>query len=484
MRAIEHLKWRATPIRLLMDRIDDTLVHLCRQSATWVGGRVWATMALVLAIYIAVGFTYPLDLANLLTGDSLYPVQMGGHSLLDYRPPPPNRLFPDVAVHALIGPWIEDPLTAKIVAGAALFSATLLAIGWFKPLPAFFIAAALMGWPGFTSLNSATHFTMPLLIILVQLASRNRFLDAAAFALAAFFNILAVLPLAILLFDGRYQNRMIVRTMAIGFGIAAAALYSDFGRAFFDLAFVLPVWFALFACAYWAKAVRPLALLIGVAMLAATPLGLMYERYAVPVAISMLMALTPIVTPNFDWRRFALPLVLVATILVTGQTANADRMRDDFSMVARELHQRGITVVATDHWTSKPLYFAAKAAGYDIAITQTNFVENFSHAWMAPYSFVGSPTPWALRSWYSCVGGPAPNDPRNCEQGSLTEIATQTELGDRFTLYRYVEAVPRHYQPPPESKVQAINRQFHHHLYRVLELMGIETQAPWERASQ
>src|SRR5690606_30642799 len=99
--------------------------------------------------------------------------------------------------------------------------------------------------------------------------------------------------------------------------------------------------------------------------------------------------------------------------------------------------------VAVPHWTAKPLYFAAKNAAMTLTITQVDFARNISHPWMAPRSFYGQPTNYAVRDADTCsiIDG----SDTNCGHATLAAVAETTPLCEMFDLYRYETAVPAQY---------------------------------------
>src|SRR5690606_2100867 len=110
--------------------------------------------------------------------------------------------------------------------------------------------------------------------------------------------------------------------------------------------------------------------------------------------------------------------------------------------------------VAVGHWTAKPLYFAARQAGLPLTITQTDFARNASHPWMAPHSFYGEPTRYAVRDADTCTL----IDPSAtyCGQASVAKVENVTPICGIFELYRYETAVPEHHTARPASKIDAI----------------------------
>jgi hypothetical protein len=256
------------------------------------------TDALLLALLAVLGLTsamHGFDAAELIRADALYPIQLLDFSPLDFRPPPPNRLFPDVIVHALLA-WTGDPLTQKIVAGLVLFAMTVIAVGLVKGPVVFGAVVVALAAGGFAFVDSACHYTLPLLVLLVQIARPNRTLEGIALALAVFSNMLVLIPLMVLLLDpagaSRFKTRAAIAAMAFG----AAALYADFGVSVVQLAVILPLWAAVLLVAQRYGLREALLLAITVALIAGAVAGLVPGRYALPVAAALIVVLAHDVT--------------------------------------------------------------------------------------------------------------------------------------------------------------------------------------------
>lgn len=415
-----------------------------------------AALIALIAMMGIIGILRGFDASELISADSLYPVQLLDFPLLDFRPPPPNRLFPDVAVHALLQ-WVGGPLEQKLAAGLVLFALTVVTIGVFKGPVVFASVAVLLGAGGSEAVNSATHYTLPLLVLISQMAGRWRAADAIVLFLVAFSNILVLIPLTVLLLDPTASDRLRLRAAAALSGLTAAALYSDLGVAFVQVALVLPAWAVAVLIAQRLGLRDALVLATIVVLVAAALLGFAPSRYAYPVSAALIVAISPVSRPTFDWRFAIVPAAIVALFLATLDTHHARQTMRDFDCVAAALSERGISNVATDHWTAKPLYFAARSRGQSLTITQTDFREGDTHPWMAPYAFFGAPTSWALRSSSACRR--VHDDPTYCGQGHIAAVVKQEAICGEFSLYHYDRAVPLTYEAAPRNKIDAIQRQ-------------------------
>lgn len=424
-------------------------------------------LAGLLAVLAIGGLMHGFDAAHLITADALYPVQLLDYSLFDFRPPPPNRLFPDVAVHAAVA-WVGDPLTQKITAGLLLFALTVIPIGLFKGPVVFGIVTFILAAAGFMFVDSACHFTLPLLVLLFQLSTRNRTLESVVLAVVVFSNMLVLLPLMVLLLDRAGAPRLKARTAIAAAAFAASTLYADFGVSVVQLAAALPPWAAVVYLAQRHGLRDALSIAIAVALVAGAAIGIAPARYALPVAASLVVAITPLKAAVFNWRYAALPAALSLLFLATADMSRARQITANFDCLAEGLAERGITNIAADHWTAKPLYFAAKARGLPLIITQTDFAEGDNHPWMAPYSFFGSPTPWAVRNAEACER--VKEDPTYCAQGSVAPVKSSEPVCKAFTLYQYDRPVPLLYEGRPANKLVAIERQLSSYVAKAKDL--------------
>lgn len=414
-------------------------------------------LVLGVALLALFGLHNGFDTSVLLSGDALYPVQLLDFALLDFRPPPPNRLFPDVGVHWLLSAVTSDPLTQKIAAGLVLFAATAFLVGLYKGPRVFTIVVLVLIGLGFDFADSASHYTLPLLVLLFQLSSRERISESVVLFVIVFSNVLVLLPLAVIALDPAGADRLKARTLVAAAGFGAAAIYSDFGLSFVHLAAVMPFWaLALLAARRYGLGTA-LCVAVCLALLLGGALGLVPARYALPVTAAIAVALTPIGPTRFSWRYVAVPAAIAAIFLATMDTGRARQVTAGFDCVAAALAERGISNIAVDHWTAKPLYFAARARGTPLTLTQTDFAEGDSHPWMAPYAFFGAPTPWALRNAESCVL--RKNDLTYCGQATLAPPRSREPICGSFELFRYDVAVPLRFEGRPANKLESVTRQ-------------------------
>lgn len=416
-------------------------------------------LALTLMLLAIFNLRHGFDMFNFVHADSLYPVQMLDFGLLEFRPPPPNRLFPDVALHWLAQPFLPDPLTQKLAVGAVLFAATLFFTAMIKGKLALALLAAILVSSGFEVLVSATHYSLPLLVLLYQ-AMRGRWQVAALFALT-FVNPLILLPLAFLLVDEGRASVHGWRALAVLAALALNTLYSEFSLTIVQIVALFPFWYG----GVWLARRLGLQHLAAAALCVLLPLaalaGLVEARYALPVAGSVLVLTFPTRRATFDWRAPAFAVLAVAIFAATADWRRHDRLQAAYDCLAAELASRDIAVIAAGHWTAKPLYFAAKKAGLTLTIAQTDFARNISHPWMAPHAFYGERTHWAVRDDDTC----SLIDPSAtyCGQASMAELAETVPVCGVFDLYRYETMVPAHHVARPAGKIEAISHNFIHY---------------------
>lgn len=418
-------------------------------------------LALTLALVAAFNAWHGFDIFDFVNGDTLYPVQMIQHGWLDYRPPPPNRIFPDVAAHWLAQPFVPDPLQQKLVVGIGLFVLTILAVGMVKGLLATAVFSAIFLSNGFEVLVSASHYSLPFTVLLYLFARGGRW-ELPALLFLTFSNPLILLPLAFVLVEPDTARRHLQRFAVVLAALALNTAYSEFSATFLQIVFAFPVWYA----AVWLASrlgLRHLAM-AGACMVLplAAALDLVPARYAVAVAASIALILFPDRHGRLDWRLPLFAVLAVAIFFVTADWTRHDRMQAAYACVVEELAERGIDNVAAGHWTAKPLHFEAVRQGMPMTITQTDFAGSKTHPWMAPHSFNGRPTHWALRDDDTC----AFVDPSAtyCGQATVAPVAESVRLCGMFDLYRYETAVPADYRPVPSGKVEAIRRNLEHYV--------------------
>jgi len=418
-------------------------------------------LALTLGLLAAFNVWHGFDIFDFVNGDTLYPVQMVQHGWLDYRPPPPNRIFPDVAAHWLAQPFFPDPLQQKLVVGIGLFVLTIFAVGMAKGLLGTAVFCVIYLSNGFEVLVSASHYSLPFTVLLYLLA-RGRNWELPALFLLTFSNPLILLPLAFVLVEPDASRRHVARAAVVVAALALNTAYSEFSFTFVQIVVGFPVWYA----GAWAASRIGLRQLTMAGACILLPLaaasGLMPARYAVAVAASIALILLPDRTGRLDWRVPLFAVLAVATFVVTADWTRHDRVLAAYACVVEELAARGIDNVAVGHWTAKPLHFEAVRQGVPMTITQTDFANSRSHPWMAPHSFNGRPTQWGLRDDDTC----AFIDPSAtyCAQASVAPVAETVRLCGMFDLYRYETPVPADYRPVPSGKFEAIRRNLEHYV--------------------
>lgn len=417
--------------------------------------------ALTLVLLAALNLRHGYDVFTFVNGDNLYPVQMLDFGLLEFRPPPPNRLFPDVFAHWLAQPVLPDPLSQKLAVGVGLFALTLFFVGAFRGPLALALFAAIFVSNGFEVLVSASHYSLPLTVLLYLFARGGRWETPALFALT-FFNPMILLPLAFVLVEPERLRAHGVRLAAVLAALALNTAYSEFSMTIVQIVVLFPVWFA----GIWAAGRLGLKNLLSAAVCLFLPLaavaGLVEARYAVPVAASVLVLMFPARGASVDWRGIAFPVLAAGIFAATADWQRHDRMQAAYDCLAEELAGRGIAAIAAGHWTAKPLYFAAKKAGLPLTIAQTDFERDISHPWMAPYDFYGAPAHWSVRDEDTCtVIDPSAT---YCGQASVANVVETVPVCGAFTLYRYDTAVPAGHLERPSGKVEAIGRNLAHYV--------------------
>lgn len=418
-------------------------------------------LAAVLALLAMFNAGNGFDMFDFVNGDALYPVQMIEYGWLDYRPPPPNRLFPDIFAHWLVQPLFPDPLAQKLAVGIALFVLTFALVGLTKGLMATALFAAIYLSNGFEVLVSATHYSLPMTVLLYMFARGGRWELPALFVLT-FCNPLILLPLAFVLVGPAALRDHAVRLAVVLAAIALNTAYSEFSATFLQILFGFPVWYA----GAWLATrlgLRNAAMAAACVVLPlAAMLDLVFARYAVPVAASILLLLMPDRRGRIDWQAPVFVAGAVAIFFASADWQRHDRVQAAYACVAEELAARDVTAIAVGHWTAKPLHYAARRQGLDLTITQTDFARNATHPWMAPHAFNGVPTHWALRDDDTCTL----IDPSAtyCGQAGVAPVAGDERLCGMFDLYRYETAVPADHQPAPSGKIEAIGRNLLHYV--------------------
>jgi hypothetical protein len=385
--------------------------------------------------------------------------------LLEYRPPPPSRVFPDVLAHALIYPFGGDLLTQKIIAGTAIFLLSAVLIGMYKGRAAFSLYILITVCCGFGFLNTGYHYSLPLTLLLYQLARRTR-ADLPVLFLVVFSDVLLLMPLAMLFVQRaeRHDLRRVLLTSALAF--VASVWYSEFSEAIADFAIVLPVFCIVTVVANRLGLLRTLIVACCVLLPVGAMLGVVPARYGLPVAATMLLLLFETVRAELNWRHFAAPAIIIAVFLMTVDRNHLDRLEGGYRCLIGELQKNNVDAVAVEYWTARPLYYAARKSNVTLTITQTDFLENDSDAFMAPYSFYGVPTHWAVRNNDTCATFEP--GPKSCNQPAAGKVLFHASVCGIFELYRYEETVPHDYLPPPRTKSESISRHLQTYVSKAL----------------
>ena len=418
-------------------------------------------LATVLALLVLLNAGNGFDMFDFVNGDTLYPVQMLEHGWFDYRPPPPNRLFPDIFAHWLFQPLFPDPLAQKLAVGIAIFVVTFLLVGMTKGLMASALFGAVYLSNGFEVLVSASHYSLPLTVLIFMFARGGRWELPVLFGLT-FCNPLVLLPLAFVLVGKAPTGVHLARLAAVLAALALNTAYSEFSSTFLQIMFGFPIWYAG-AWVAMRLGLRNAAMAAACVVLPlAAALDIVFARYAVSVAASILLLMMPDRQGRLDWQVPLFMAGAIAIFFVSADWQRHDRVQAGYQCVVEELAARGISAIAAGHWTAKPLHFEARRQGVDLTITQTDFARNASHPWMAPHSFNGVPTQWALRDDDTCafIDGSA----TYCGQATVAPVAVDERLCGMFDLYNYETTVPANYQPAPSGKLEAISRNFMHYV--------------------
>lgn len=412
------------------------------------------TLAILTVFSLHRGF----DAAAMLTSDASYLFQMLETPLLEYRPPPPNRVFPDLLVHALIYPFGADMLQQKIIAGAIIFAITALMVGIFRGRMAFALYVTITVSCGFAFLNTGYHYSLPLTLLLYQLVRRTR-ADVPMLFLIVFSDVLVLMPLA-MLFIQRQEREDLRRTLLVSFlAVIASVWYSEFSEAIADFAVALPIFCVATLVAYRLGMLRLFIVACCVAFPLGSIVGVVPARYGLPVASTMLLLLFDTRKPQFDWRYLAVPAAAVAVFLLTIDRTHHDQLQGDYRCLVEELARRQVDNVAVEYWTARPLYYAARQHGVPLTITQTDFLENDSDAFMAPYAFYGAPTQWAVKNLDTCRT--YQTGPKSCNQAGAGKVTDHEAMCGVFELFHYEQPIPLHYSPPPGSKSESIRHHLH-----------------------
>ena len=424
-----------------------------RRVAPLVGGRDAIALILLAALAIG-GLMRPFDIGWLISGDALYPLDLLRTPFLEYRSPPPNRLFPDIGVHAIVRLFASDPLTQKIAAGSILLVLVSLAVSATKGRNALLVALAITCSAGFGALDSASHFSLPLLLVLFQ-ATRRPGLRLLVLFVGVFSDAMLLLPLAIL-YLREERSPSLAEWLAMSAAFVLSQLYAELGVSSVHVVLLVPAWVAGFWLARRMGLIDIASIGAAAALILAAWLGIVPPRYGLPVAASIALLFFDTAWRMPDWRAIAWPAAVVALFFATFDVSRAKRLEADFDCLGATLAARGIDVVAADHWSAKPLAFADLAAGRTTQITQIGFDDGRYHPWMAAHSAYGPSTVWAVRNRDTCAV--ITTDSRYCGQATTAPVVSREPVCRIFDLYRYATPLPLVAEPRPDGKWAAIRR--------------------------
>lgn len=457
------------PLRRWGAAFDRWLVDRLAGAGRWVDTpfgltALFAAILAGLAIYSfgVAGF----DLSRFVTGDALYPVQVQHFPVLAFRPPPSNELFPDVLVHLALGPFIADPLWQKIVAGWILYAGMIFAIAWYKGPLAAGLVAGILALTGFGFLDSTSHYTLPLTLLVFQVV-RQRFWNGAVLFVIVFSDLLVLLPLIVLLLSEEENKWWPERIAIIALAYCGNAFYSEFSESLMKITLLLPAFGVAALAAKYFGLLRSFAIALAGILPLMGVLGLGAIRYDVAVAACFVLVALPMAPKRgLDWRVLALPVVALGIFTTTASAERLDLHNAQYDCLLDLLADRGITVLAADHWVAKPLYFAALARGQELTITQTDFAEGDSSNWMAPHAFAGAPTPHAVKSDTICSYIAETN--AFCSQADVAPVVKAEKVCNGLEFYTYSQNMPLHYQPPAGNKLQSVLRNLSAYVSKVI----------------
>lgn len=437
-------------------RATDTALERASRLLGSTGGLTtgWLLLLFALAAYSVFA---PFDLSRLVTGDALYPVHMLHFPFLEFRPPPSNNLFPDVMVHWALNPFIPEALSQKLVAGWLLFAATVLIIGVFRGPLAALVIAALLFLTGFGAVDSTSHYTLPLTVLAFQLV-RNRWVQGVILFASVFSDLLFLLPAALLILRRGEEDRLIERLAICFVAGVLNMLHSEFSQVLPGIALaVFLFWSAALVARVFALE-RVMALAVTALLVALTLSGVEAIRYAIPVAACFALLLFDDRVLTFDWRAPAGLLLSLGIFAVTVNPAHLDLLNRQYDCLLDFLSEAGINTIAADHWTAKPLYFAALEREQELIITQMNFVADTNDYWMAPYDNSGAPTRHAFRSNTVCadIWDAVSFPQQNCSQDAVAPIVERQAICNGLEVFSYDRPIPGTYVPRPESKLASI----------------------------
>lgn len=418
----------------------------------------WVLILIALGVYsIFNGF----DLSRFVTADALYPVQMLDFSLLSYRPPPSNNLFPDVALHAIVNIFTTDALVQKLIVGWILLALTVICIGITRGATAALVVGGMLFLVGFGAVDSTSHYTLPLMVLAFQL-TRHRGLQNIVLLLIVFSDLLVLLPLSVLVLKNGGEDRLLERLAIIVLAGTANVLHSEFSPVLPKLVVAVGVIWTGALIARFFKLERVMSFGVIAALAVVCALGLLEVRYAVPVAASFALILFEKQSNTFNWRYIAIPAVALGIFTFTADPSRLNAFTAQFDCLLDELAEQKIETITTDHWVSKPLYFAAKAKGQKLHIVQIDYEDRAQSDWMAPLSFLKGQSLYGVKSHTMCddLSLAAPF----CIQEEFAEVASSQLLCDGLEFFTYNQIVPNNKTTVPGNKFEAIGYNLNNYL--------------------
>jgi hypothetical protein len=419
------------------------------------------TIALLLAVGIYSAF-HGFELWRLINGDQVFAVHVQSFAALEYRAPPSNGLFPDVLLHLMVAPLISDPLTQKLTVGWLLAIASILFIGLRKGPMAALAVAVLLSLSDFEYVDSTSHYSLPLMLLMYQLA-RPVWLKHSLLLLITFSDVLIVIPLIALFLTERDQPPLWQSFVIVAIGsFAGEVVYSEISRSLLKVSIVAFVFAIGAVIANRFGLLKLMCVLFGLMLVAGAIAGIFDTRYAYPVAMCLLLVFLPTRNWTMNWRYLALPAALLGVFAATASTTQLHADARQFDCFLDLLQARHIDSIATDHWMSIPLDMAARKRGQSLSIAQVDFTENRTDLWMAPYAFAGVPTRYGLRNPRICtmIG----NDTDFCGQDAVAPVITVESVCEGLELFTYADPVPSWYSSPPANKLDSILGNFRHYL--------------------
>jgi hypothetical protein len=425
-------------------------------------------LGLLLLLVAVRGWFSPYDVADMTTADATYGIHMLEVPLLEFRPPPPNRLFPDVAVHAIVKPLGLGIVDQKIVVGIVIFLATAWLIGLYKGTGVLVAYMAITACAGFDFLNTVEHYSLPLTFLLYQICER-RTLRAILLFFAVFCDLLIVLPLIVYLFEKAdpADRRWLVAVANVA--MIAAFLYSEFAAILVPFMAILPV---AIVVAWWASRrgfLGTLCVIAGIVLMLIALTG-HHMRYTQPMLGVLLLIYTPTVIRQLDWRAIVAPVALVAIFFATYKTTIQDTLDAEYRCLADALQQRKIANIAVEYWTARPLHFEVSRRGQSLTLTVVDFNDGDTDPFMAPYDFYGAPTVWGVLNHHTCAN--IDSHSKHCAQQFVAEVVSREPVCRHFELFHYATPVPPRFDGRPDGKLQSLRRNFHNYVREAMERLS------------